>query len=67
MKNSDKQNAKMECEKVLNAIILSIMKDNMELYKQFQDNPSFKKWLLNIVFNVTYNKEGNPYQTINND
>ena len=67
MKNSDEQNAKMECEKALNTIILSIMKDNMELYKQFQDNPSFKKWLLNMVFNVTYNKEGNPYQTISND
>ena len=67
MKNSDEQNAKMECEKALNTIILSIMKDNMELYKQFQDNPSFKKWLLNMVFNVTYNKEGKPYQTINSD
>ena len=67
MKNSDEQNAKMECEKALNTIILSIMKDNMELYKQFQDNPSFKKWLLNMVFNVTYNKEGKLYQTISND
>lgn len=67
MKNSDEQNAKMECEKALNNIILSIMKDNMELYKQFQDNPSFKKWLLNMVFNVTYNKEGNPYKSISND
>lgn len=30
----------------------------MELFKQFQDNPSFKKWLSNLVFNLTYNPEG---------
>ena len=34
----------------------------MELFKQFQDNPSFKKWLTNMVFNLTYNKEGKPYE-----
>ena len=26
----------------------------MELFKQFQDNPSFKKWLSDMVFNMTY-------------
>ena len=30
------------------------MADNMELFKQFQDNPSFKKWLSDMVFNMTY-------------
>lgn len=29
---------------------------------QFQDSPSFKKWLSNLVFNLTYNKEGKAYQ-----
>ena len=38
------------------------MADNMELFKQFQDNPSFKKWLSDLVFNLTYNKEGKPYE-----
>ena len=33
----------------------------MELFKQYQDNPSFKKWLFDLVFNLTYNKEGKPY------
>ena len=37
------------------------MSDNMELFKQFQDNPSFKKWLSDLVFNLTYNTEGKPY------
>ena len=30
----------------------------MELFKQFQDNLDFKKWLSDLVFNLTYNKEG---------
>ena len=37
------------------------MADNMELFKQFQDNPSFKKWLSDLVFNLTYNPEGKEY------
>lgn len=61
MKNSDEQSARLESERALQQVIFSIMADNMELFKQFQDNPSFKKWLSDLVFNITYNKEGKPY------
>lgn len=54
MKNSDKQEARTESERALQQVIFSIMADNMELFKQFQDNPSFKKWLSDMVFNMTY-------------
>lgn len=54
MKNSDRQNARMESERALQQVIFSVMADNMELFKQFQDNPSFKKWLSDMVFNMTY-------------
>jgi len=54
IKNSDKQNARMESERALQQVIFSVMADNMELFKQFQDNPSFKKWLSDMVFNMTY-------------
>lgn len=57
MKNSDRQNARMESERALQQVIFSIMADNMELFKQFQDNPSFKKWLSDFVFNMTYNPD----------
>lgn len=57
MRNSDEQEARTESERALQKVIFSIMADNMELFKQFQDNPSFKKWLTNMVFNLTYNKE----------
>lgn len=62
MKNSDEQEARTESERALQKVIFSIMADNMELFKQFQDNSSFKKWLTNMVFNLTYNKEGKPYE-----
>lgn len=61
MKNSDAQEARTESERALQAVIFSIMADNMELFKQFQDNPSFKKWLSDLVFNLTYNPEGKEY------
>jgi len=55
MRNSDKQNARIESERALKSVLFSIMGDNMELFKQFNDNPSFKKWLSDMVFSVTYN------------
>lgn len=61
MKNSDEQEARTESERALQQVIFSIMADNMELFKQFQDNPSFKKWLSDLVFNLTYNPEGKEY------
>ncbi|ALP05759.1 Type-1 restriction enzyme R protein [Clostridioides difficile] len=51
MKNSDKQNARMESERALQSVIFSIMADNMELFKQFNDNPSFKNGC-RILFSI---------------
>lgn len=61
MKNSDEQEARTESERALQQVIFSIMSDNMELFKQYQDNPSFKKWLSDMVFNLTYNPNGKEY------
>lgn len=66
MKNSDKQNARMESERALQSVIFNIMADNMELFKQFNDNPSFKKWISDLVFNLTYNPDGTPFETTAN-
>lgn len=62
MKNSDKQNARLEMENVLKSVIFGVMADNMELFKQFNDNPSFQKWLSDMVFNVTYNAQGKVFE-----
>lgn len=58
MKNSDKQNAKIESRKALNKAVINIMTDNMEIFKQYNDNDSFQKWLSDLVFDVTYNTNG---------
>lgn len=62
MRNSDKQEARTASDRVLQKVIFSIMADNMELFKQYTDNQDFKKWLSDLVFNLTYNKNGKPYQ-----
>ena len=54
IKNSDKENARIESERALKAVMFNIMSDNMELFKQFNDDPLFKKWLSDMVFNLTY-------------
>ncbi|MDR0306526.1 MAG: DEAD/DEAH box helicase family protein [Chitinispirillales bacterium] len=60
MKNADKQEARTESDRVLKDIIFGIMADNTELFKQYSDNPAFRKWLSDMVFTTTYNKEGKP-------
>lgn len=63
MKNSDKQNAKLESERALGRVIMNMMTDNIEIFKQYQDNDSFKKWLSDLVFDVTYNTEGKEFDS----
>lgn len=54
IKNSDKQNARFESERALKSVMFNIMADNMELFKQFNDDLLFSKWLSDMVFNLTY-------------
>nr|WP_307990634.1 type I restriction endonuclease [uncultured Niameybacter sp.] len=65
MKNPDKQNARIESDRALNRAVINIMADNMELFKQFNDNPSFKKWLSDLVFDTTYNVSDSITQQLN--
>ena len=53
--NSDKQNARIELDKVLQQVITSMTQDDTELFKQFTDNEEFKHWVTNTVFDLTYN------------
>ncbi len=52
--HSDKQNARIEHDKALARVMTAVLKDDTELFKQFMDNASFKRWLTDIVFNLTY-------------
>ena len=53
-KHSDKQNARIEHDKALARVMTAILKDDAELFKQFSDNESFRRWLTDTVFALTY-------------
>jgi type I restriction enzyme R subunit len=54
MQHSDKQNARIEHDKALQRVLVELLADHTELFKQFSDNPDFKKWLADTIFSVTY-------------
>jgi type I restriction enzyme R subunit len=53
-KNSDRQNARIEHDNALQRVMTELLADHTELFKQFSDNPSFRKWLSDTVFGLTY-------------
>ena len=52
--NSDRQNARIEHDKALKRVITAMFKDDAQLFKQFQDNESFRHWLTDTIFGMTY-------------
>lgn len=54
MKNSSKSAARLEHDRALERVVISMLYDHTELFKQFSDNPDFKKWLADTIFGVTY-------------
>lgn len=57
-RNSDKQNARIEHDKALQRVMTAVLKDDTELFKQFTDNDSFRRWLTDTVFQLTYEPAG---------
>jgi len=51
---SDKQNARIEHDKALARVMAAVLKDDTQLFKQFSDNESFKRWLTDTIFSLTY-------------
>ena len=56
MANSDQQNARIEHDKALERAMTEYVADPIELFKQFSDNDSFRRWLSEMVFAATYNE-----------
>jgi type I restriction enzyme R subunit len=59
-KNPDRQNARIEHDKALLRVMIGLMKDQTELFKQFSDNESFHRWLADTVFALTYKQAPPP-------
>ncbi len=51
-RNSDPQNARIEHDGALLRVMTAVMRDDTQLFKQFMDNDSFKRWLTNTVFDL---------------
>jgi type I restriction enzyme R subunit len=58
--NSGKQSARLEHDRALNRVVLELLDDHTELFKQFSDNQSFKRWLTDMVFDSTYQPGAKP-------
>ena len=56
MANSDQQNARIEHDKALEQAMTELLADHTELFKQFSDNDSFRRWLLDMTFAATYDR-----------
>ena len=56
MKNSDKQNARIEHDKALGRAITDLVADHTELFKQFSENEGFCRWLKETIFKLTFNE-----------
>ena len=54
MANSDQQNARVEHDRALEQAVADLMADPAELFKQYSDNESFRKWLSEMIFSETY-------------
>lgn len=45
--------ARMEHDKALARVMLDVLRDDTEMYKQFVQNPSFKRFVTDMVFDLT--------------
>ena len=57
MKRPDRDNARIEHDKALERVVTELLSDHAELFRQFMDNPSFKKWLSESMFRLTYDDQ----------
>ncbi len=56
-RNSDRQNARVEHDKALERVMYALLQDDTVLFKQFSDNDSFRRWLGDTVFWLTYRRD----------
>ena len=52
--NSDRQNARIEHDEALRRVMTAVLNDDMQLFKEFMDNESFRRGMTDVVFGLTY-------------
>jgi hypothetical protein len=53
-RQGDAQNARIEHDRALGRTMLFVLRESMELYRQFADTPNFASWLADTLFELTY-------------
>jgi type I restriction enzyme R subunit len=66
MKSSDAQNARVESDRATWQAILTTMSSGVELFKAVNDNQSLRKWIMDMVFNSTYEPNVQDFKDDNN-
>ncbi|MEZ4500464.1 MAG: hypothetical protein R2839_10390 [Thermomicrobiales bacterium] len=56
IRQGDRANARIEHDKALGDAILALASDDMELFKQFSDNPGFRQRLTEAIFTATFHR-----------
>ena len=54
---SDEQNARIELDRALERAVTDMLADHADLFKLFSDDPSFRKWLSEMIFAMTYGRQ----------
>ncbi|MEU4218182.1 type I restriction endonuclease subunit R [Actinoplanes sp. NPDC026623] len=62
-RNNDKQNARIEHDKALQRVMTAVLKDDTQLFREFSDNESFRRWLSDSVFAATYETADRRYRS----
>ena len=52
--NLTDEDAEIEHDEALRRVMTSVLNDDMQLFKQFSDNESFRRWLTDRIFSLTY-------------
>lgn len=56
-KQGDKSKARIEHDAALGRVIVGLLNDDTELFKQYSDNQGFKRWLADTVFGLTFEED----------
>ena len=61
--HSDEQNARIEHDRALRTVMTAILSDDAQLFRLYSDNESFKRWLTDTIFDLTYGSSSVPEDT----
>ena len=57
-RNSDRENTRIEHDRILERIMDSLIRDDTQLYRHFKDDRGFKREFADFVFKLAYEKAG---------